>query len=805
MEGRVLVVDDDPILMMSLRLRLANAGYEVEEAVDGKEALEKLVHFEPDIILADIMMPRMDGYALHSQLRKDPETASIPFIFLSAKSDTSDQLEGLRMGADDYVCKPFEVSNLIERMKKVMERADAVKGYRARADFSGNLSQMSWADVIQIAELNHKSGELVFRNSENERMGSVFFREGQLVNARVGEVEGEEAFFTLMSEREGYFEFFGRTAEVPRAIESSNTAILLKGSRMADEYDVLRRKLPHLKVVFRPTGRQVSDHVEEKVGRERLEEFLRDIEKGLDAGSLIDSGRMSPVRAASILSTLMSEKIVEFIDPEAPGIRQISISTPYSMIEEGLVKVFGIIDRRGLTGILKFNKRLERQSVFFKNGRMVHCFHGKVTGKKAFFRVARERGGTLKFIQQPVAVLPTINSPLPKLLEEANREVARFKGIGREFFEKKVMVDEEKAREILAKKELQGLRKFIALVQQHGKVADIVDSSPLDDSKTVDQINYLTDIGLLRVEGKRIVPVQVVTDSTADIPPELVREKNIVVAPLSIHFGETVYKDGITVTPNSFYEMLKNSKVFPHTSPPSIGDFHQIFRQIVPDRDILCLFLSRKMSKTFENAMSVKEGNYDDYLRSRRRKHGSSEELNIEMLDSRGVSLALGLLVLEAAEKVERGWPLERIVDYIRVTRDKIRTYFVVDTLEYLRRGGRIGKAKALLGSLLQFKPILGIQSGEVAPVTNVRGGKNAQQRVIQMIRKGLENPTAPIKLGVVHADAEKQVRRLKDLLDMNFNCRKIVVSAIGPTVGTHCGPGTVAVTYFPVDEEDLD
>ncbi len=802
MKGRILVVDDDPILVMSLKLRLANAGFQVEEAENGNEAVGKIEEFEPDVILSDIMMPGIDGYALHRQLRENPDTAGIPFIFLTAKSDISDQLEGLRMGADDYVCKPFQIANLVERVERIMQRAETVKGYRSRADFSGNIPRMTWSDILQIVELNFKSGELILRNAENERVGGAFFHNGKIVNAKTADFEGEEAFFALMSEPEGSFEFFGKTGDSPRLIDSSNASVILNGSRMADETTDLLRAFSQFKVSRKTEECQIPAEIEEKVGKDRIARFLSELEKSPSVRQLVYSGHISPIRAGALISLLAKEKAVSMEDPDAVGIAKVSTAPSSLSLEEGLVKVLGIIQKRRHTGLLQFNNRSLRQALFFQEGQLVHAFHGKVSGKKAAFRIFRERGGTLKFFQQPVAVLNTINSSLSTLLDEGGKEIRQLKTLEKDFFEKKVAVDSEKVQETFKNKNLPGLRTFISLVQQYGKVSDIVDSSELTDGRTVEQLRYLINVGLLKVLGKRKAPIRVMTDSTADIPPEIAASHNIVVAPLSIHFGRTVYKDGATITPDSFYEMLRSSTTFPHTSPPSLVEFHQLFKTITADSDILGIFLSRKMSKTFENASAVKDGNYDEYLQTRRGKHGGGESLNIEIVDSKLVSLGMALLAFEAVEKIEKGWPLDRTVSYINKAREKVRTYFVVDTLEYLRRNGRIGKARALIGAILRFKPILGIENGEVTPVTRVRGGKNAQQRVIQIIREELENPMAPIRVGVFHADALKWAERLRDLLDMNFNCRSIVISQIGPTVGTHCGPGTVGMAYLPVEDE---
>ena len=194
---------------------------------------------DPDIVLSDIMMPEMDGYELQRRLRSEPETAAIPFIFLSAKCEPTDQLEGLRMGADDYVCKPFDFEDLVDRIERAMARVARVVSYSAKADFSGNVNQMSIADVLQIVEINHKSGELIFRNEKGKKTGKVFFQKGALVHARTATLSGEEAFYQIMGEKKGFFEFFGVPVDVPRTISTSNMSMLLNGTRLLDEAESL--------------------------------------------------------------------------------------------------------------------------------------------------------------------------------------------------------------------------------------------------------------------------------------------------------------------------------------------------------------------------------------------------------------------------------------------------------------------------------------------------------------------------------------------------------------------------------------
>jgi DNA-binding response OmpR family regulator len=235
MKGKILIVSDDPLLVKMLEIRFTQEDFVTYSLHDGREVTEKIHQIKPDMIIADIMMPCMDGHELRRCLKKDPAAAFIPFIILSSKTNPSDQLEGFRMGADDYICKPFELEDLIIRVKRVIRRAVKAGFFDIRADLSGNLAQMKLVDIIQLIELNHKTGELIFKNQKGKPIGKAFFKEGNLINAHMGLLSGEAAFYGLMGRKKGYFEFSGTPVDVSQAITLPNMSVLLNGSRLIDE------------------------------------------------------------------------------------------------------------------------------------------------------------------------------------------------------------------------------------------------------------------------------------------------------------------------------------------------------------------------------------------------------------------------------------------------------------------------------------------------------------------------------------------------------------------------------------------
>lgn len=221
--------------------------------------------------------------------------------------------------------------------------------------------------------------------------------------------------------------------------------------------------------------------------------------------------------------------------------------------------------------------------------------------------------------------------------------------------------------------------------------------------------------------------VTIVTDSTADIPEELIRKYGIHIVPLRVLFGEETYADGVDLTSEQFYEKLKKVSVLPTTSQPSPTDFMDVYQSLLdenPERPIVSIHLSSGMSGTYQSAMLGKS-----LLET---------EGDITVLDSKSASYGYGLMVVQAAELAEQGKSAVEIAAAIEGMQQSRKLFFLVDTLEYLQKGGRIGKASAILGTLLNIKPILSIdEEGVIYAVEKVRGHKKAMARIIEPVSEG--------------------------------------------------------------------
>jgi DegV family protein with EDD domain len=283
--------------------------------------------------------------------------------------------------------------------------------------------------------------------------------------------------------------------------------------------------------------------------------------------------------------------------------------------------------------------------------------------------------------------------------------------------------------------------------------------------------------------------VRIVTDSTADIPVEKLEALGIEMIPLKVHFGMETFRDQIDMGSEVFFQKLTGASIMPTTSQPSPVQFAEVFKKLAEESDapIISIHLSSGLSGTYQSAMLAKsmidEGN------------------DITVIDSKSASYGFGSLVVAAAEAARSGRSKEDIISLIGSMRQQLRLYFLVDTLEYLQKGGRIGKAAALVGSLLNIKPILSVSDeGIVYSVDKVRGQKKAMTKIIELLQQDLGDK--PLHLTVAHAAAKETAEQFNELLMQNFTVQSTQYTNIGPVIGTHTGPGAVAVFVNPVPDD---
>ena len=279
--------------------------------------------------------------------------------------------------------------------------------------------------------------------------------------------------------------------------------------------------------------------------------------------------------------------------------------------------------------------------------------------------------------------------------------------------------------------------------------------------------------------GRRIA---VVTDSTCDLPRDLAQEHNIHIVPQVLIMGTKTWRDGVDIDPPAFYELLQTSSDFPASSQPSVADFIEVFSGLAEEADgIAAILVSDELSGTLNSARMAKE---------------SLPDVPIEIVDTRSVSVQLGFIVLAAARAAAAGADLQTVVDTARAMIGHSNVYFVVDTLEYLHRGGRIGAAARLFGTALNLKPLLAIRDGIVQPVTKVRSRRKALATLIELLDEELAGKEQ-IQMAVLHVAAPEEADRLAEQLVARYQPAEMIRSECGPVVGTHVGPGTLGVVYY--------
>ena len=288
--------------------------------------------------------------------------------------------------------------------------------------------------------------------------------------------------------------------------------------------------------------------------------------------------------------------------------------------------------------------------------------------------------------------------------------------------------------------------------------------------------------------GVHSMALKLVTDSTCDLPLELADQWDITVIPCNVHFDDEVYKDGIDIGPDEFYRRLVASPRLPTTAQPSMNDFMQVYTALFDQgHDVLSIHLSAKFSGTLNSAIQAREAIPLSQVAA------AVEARRLEIIDSQTTSMGLGLVTLAAAQMVKSGASYDEVVQMVHRCLPRTHCYFLLDTLDYLQKGGRIGKASAFLGSILSIKPILKIRDGEAHPVERVRTRGRGFDRLVQIMRS-----LAPAThLSVLHSTTPEEAETLKQRLGDLVPEGELIVSRFGPVVGTYLGPGALGVSLM--------
>lgn len=270
--------------------------------------------------------------------------------------------------------------------------------------------------------------------------------------------------------------------------------------------------------------------------------------------------------------------------------------------------------------------------------------------------------------------------------------------------------------------------------------------------------------------------IGVVTDSTADLEPELQQRLGLAIVPLIVNWDGQTFRDKIDLSATEFYRRLRTSKTLPKTGAPSLAAFESAFREKLKQHEaVICINLAAGLSGTYEVAHRAAE---------------SVDPQHIWVVDSGSVSIGIGWLAEMAVTLANDGVAPAEIAQQLEQAKRRLRILALLETLTFLQRGGRIGRAAALAGTLLSVKPILSVRDGEVAPVERVRTMSGALRRLVELV--GAEGPIE--RLGVIDADSASNAREVENLLKARYPEVSIDRGELGPVVGTHGGPGVIGV-----------
>jgi DegV family protein with EDD domain len=286
--------------------------------------------------------------------------------------------------------------------------------------------------------------------------------------------------------------------------------------------------------------------------------------------------------------------------------------------------------------------------------------------------------------------------------------------------------------------------------------------------------------------------IAVVTDSTASIPESIIQALKIHWVPYYIHRGQEVLRDLVTAKRESFYQWLPTARELPTTASPGPGDYVQMYLDLARDQgvaEIVSLHMTSKGSGAYQ-AARIAQSMAREML----------PDLRIEVIDTLNVSMCQGWMVIEAARAALAGKSLPDIVDRIRHMIPTTRMIQTADTLKYLYMGGRIGLAKNLVGSLLNVKPLIGMEDGVIVPLGQARSRRRAYEKMVDMLAEAASG-LGQVRVAYVHAAAVEEAERLRRMVEERLTCAESVIAELSPALGVHTGPGTAGLCYAPASD----
>lgn len=284
--------------------------------------------------------------------------------------------------------------------------------------------------------------------------------------------------------------------------------------------------------------------------------------------------------------------------------------------------------------------------------------------------------------------------------------------------------------------------------------------------------------------------VAVVTDSCASIPETMVKDLNIHWAAYYIHRGSEVLRDLVTIHLDEFLKWLETATLLPKTASPGPGDYVQLYEELIQagTTEIVSIHMTSKGSGAYQAAKVAQSMILEKY-----------QHIRIEVIDSLNVSLCQGWMVIEAARLAIKGSSFNDVVAKVKSMIPKTHMIQTADTLKYLYLGGRIGRARHLLGTILNIKPLIGMVDGVIVPLGKAHGRMKAYEQMVEYIARSVQEH-GKIKIAYVHAGARNEVEKIKEMVSKRFNSVETIVTELSPALAVHTGPGTAGFCFYPVD-----
>ncbi len=449
--------------------------------------------------------------------------------------------------------------------------------------------------------------------------------------------------------------------------------------------------------------------------------------------------------------------------------------TETGAIEQGLVNLLKSFARRRLSGLLEIRDIPARATIYIDDGEIVHAVHDSVAGKKALFRIFREKVAAPLFHPQPVSVTPTIREGLESLILEGEKEAGIFHRIDTGSFDRPLTIDPEKLSAIPEMKARRGLIHILDLIGEGNSMKRVFDESRMIDSGTYTNLIYLIKKGIVTVQPQAAPVVRILIDSSADLPDTALEKYP------------------------SIYRVS-------HAGMPSSGStFDHLFADLAQENDILAILPAEELNPAIRQARAARDLRMESYTARRRARYGRNVPLFLEIIDSRLISLGTGLLALEAARRIDEGWPPETVRDHITGLTPEMRLLLAPDSHRRIKDLVGMGGLRALLADLSGARPILGVRKGQLVFMDRARGEKRVIHGLLRWLEWSLKDLPAPdvlVRIGLLcGADTEEggELDRLSEAIGNRFNCQETIRSRVGAVMTDLCGPNVLGVACLPI------